>query len=166
MSYLLPTITSLNRQNAVPVRRSRTTRHEIDTVCTHREVRRFAGGRCPLCYRNSMRRYGRRVLERSRRPRRPAQAVPAVPVLPHLVPPRVPSYNSMPLSSFMGRLSIPLPGQKIYGCGSDSCSICMNTYEQDRQCQKLPCGHKFHVWCYQKWYIKKHNCPLCRMEFT
>lgn len=151
MSYLLPTISSLNRQGHVPLRR-RGPRNESDSsvVCRH-DVRRWGGGRCPICYRISIRNYGRNV----RRPRqrvvvrpRPEQRAPVV-----------------SLGDMIGRLAIDLPGSRVYGSAGDTCIICMSSYENDRVCQQLPCLHRFHTWCYQKWYIRKHDCPVCRRAY-
>jgi len=155
MVYTLPTITSLNRQNIVPIRRRLPPHEPPSSVCSHRRVRRFAGGRCPFCIRESMMSYGLRQRQRNRtRHRRP---VP--PSQPHV---RLPSLQ---MSNFYEKLLIDLPGIKVYGSAKDTCSICMNTYENDRSCQQLPCKHRFHSWCYQKWYLKKHDCPLCRAKF-
>lgn len=149
MVYILPTINSLNRQNTLSIRR-RLPRHEPpSSVCTHRRMHRFAGGRCPMCVRQSMLSYGLRQRERNRSRARP-------------VPVRLPSIRP---SDFFRRILTDLPGARVYGQGGDMCSICMNTYENDRSCQQLPCNHRFHTWCYQKWYLKKHNCPLCRATF-
>ena len=189
MSYLLPTITSLNRHNSVPVRRSRSSRYETESVCIHRETTGFRGGRCPWCYRNSIRNYGSRIRARSRRPPAP-RVVPLPPVvrprrqraIPIITRPPVPRGPIQTLSiprppspprGIRGpvvarpwRTQVTLPGQKIYGGGGDQCSICMATYDQDRECQHLPCDHKFHVKCFKKWYVRKNTCPLCRREFT
>lgn len=152
MVYTLPTLSSLGRQNNITIRRRFPRREPPSSVCTHNQVHRFAGGRCPVCIRQSMMFYGRRQRERNR-PRpgpRPSEPV------------RLPSLH---ISNFYAKLLIDLPGIKVYGRGGDTCSICMNTYENDRTCQQLPCNHRFHAWCYQKWYLKKHNCPLCRATF-
>jgi len=155
MTYNLPTLSSLNRQSGLPPIRRRMPRHESDAqaVCTH-DVRVFAGGRCPVCYRASIRNYGRLV--RRRRVRQPRTR--------HLPPIRIPrpppSPRSVPLATFN------LPGTKIYGSAGESCVICMNSYENDRVCQQLPCGHRFHTRCFSKWYLKKRNCPMCREVFN
>lgn len=136
MVYTLPTISSLN----VPIRRRFPHREPPSSVCSHRRVRRFAGG-----IRQSMMSYG--IQQRSRNRVRPRPSGPV----------RLPSLH---ISNFYEKLLIDLPGIKVYGRGGDTCSICMNTYENDRTCQQLPCNHRFHAWCYQKWYLKKHNCPI------
>lgn len=170
MTYNLPTLSSLNRQSGLPPIRRRMPRHESDAqaVCTH-DVRVFAGGRCPVCYRASIRNYGRLVRRRGvRQPRtrpaaRPVVAPPLPPSRTRLPPIRIPrpppSPRSVPLASFN------LPGTKIYGSAGESCIICMNSYESDRVCQQLPCGHRFHTRCFSKWYLKKRNCPMCREVF-
>lgn len=152
MVYTLPTISSLNRQNNIPIRRRLPNHEPPSSVCSHRRVRRFAGGRCPICVRQTMMSYGRRQRNRNR-------------VRPRPRPPELVSLPPIHISNFYEKLLIDLPGIKVYGKGGDTCSICMNTYENDRSCQQLPCNHRFHTWCYQKWYLKKHDCPLCRATF-
>ena len=52
--------------------------------------------------------------------------------------------------------------------GSDSeCSICIEGYEYGEQLELLPCGHFYHVSCYEKWdHVsltgKTTTCPICR----
>lgn len=196
MSYLLPTITSLNRHNSVPVRRSRSSRYETDSVCIHREPTGPSSGRCPWCYRNSIRTYGSRIRAQRRRniprvvplpPLRPAVRRTAIPIItrppiriiarPSIPrgpiqtisiprPPSPPRVIRRQVVARPWRVQLTLPGHKIYGGGGDQCSICMATYDQDRECQHLPCDHKFHVKCFKKWYVRKNTCPLCRREFT
>lgn len=150
MVYNLPTITSLNRQNVLPIRRRTTPRHEPpSSVCSHRRLRRFTGERCPMCVRQAMMEYGRIQRRRNTNRQRSTRT-------------RLPPIDP---TTFFSKLTIDLPGTKVYGRGADTCSICMNTYEKDRVCQQLPCSHRFHAWCYQKWYLKKHDCPLCRATF-
>jgi hypothetical protein len=160
MTYNLPTLSSLNRQNGLPPIRRRMPRRESDAqaVCTH-DVRVFAGGRCPVCYRASIRNYGRMV--RRRGVQQPRVRPPPHIRLPQIRIPRPPpTPRSTPIATLV------LPGSKIYGSAGESCIICMNSYESDRVCQQLPCGHRFHTWCFSKWYIKKRNCPLCREVFN
>ena len=154
------------------------------SVCTHRLPR--YGGRCPVCYRNSIQDYGRAVRRAVNRPRRPAAAMAAVrtitlPPITVFAPsppltrrtrpaPRVtigstsePRYQS---SNFLSNLGLRLPGRCILKEDIHKvCSICMNTYETDKNCQMLPCKHEFHAWCVQKWFMMKRSCPLCRREY-
>ena len=162
MTYNLPTISSMRRQAVVAPMRRRPPRYEsdADAGCGHRG-RRFAGGRCAVCYRQSIQNYGRLVrrrgLNQPRRPppRRPAPPPPLrLPRIPHVVRPVTP--RSVPLSVLV------LPGTRVYGSAGDFCVICMSSYENDRVCQQLPCNHRFHTKCFSKWYLKKRNCPMCR----
>ncbi|XP_011406651.1 PREDICTED: E3 ubiquitin-protein ligase RLIM-like [Amphimedon queenslandica] len=44
---------------------------------------------------------------------------------------------------------------------SRSCSICFDEYVQDQQLRVLPCFHKFHRHCIEKWLSEKPTCPVC-----
>ena len=53
------------------------------------------------------------------------------------------------------------------------CSICLDDFEKDDKCIKLPCKedpHYFHSGCdtcsgIKEWLKRKNNCPMCRTEF-
>jgi len=155
------------------------------SVCTHRLS--HYGGRCPVCYRNSMREYSRNIQQAVNRPRRPAATSVAVALPPITVfaPPLArPVHRTRPAprvniggastttepryqpSNFLSNLGLRLPGRCILKEDIQKvCSICMNNYETDKNCQILPCKHAFHAWCVQKWFMMKRNCPLCRKEY-
>ena len=47
----------------------------------------------------------------------------------------------------------------------ESCSICMDTYEEGDAYRVLPCGHRFHIECVDKWLRSTSLCcPLCNHD--
>merc|ERR1712187_570210 len=42
-----------------------------------------------------------------------------------------------------------------------SCSICLGDFEEGELLRELPCGHKFHGQCVDKWLEHHRTCPLC-----
>ena len=49
--------------------------------------------------------------------------------------------------------------------GTEPCSICMEPMTQ-RNSKELPCGHRFHKKCINKWKNEgNRTCPLCREPF-
>jgi hypothetical protein len=42
------------------------------------------------------------------------------------------------------------------------CSICLEKLIDDDIELELPCKHRFHVYCIQRWAGINKNCPLCR----
>jgi hypothetical protein len=45
------------------------------------------------------------------------------------------------------------------------CSICLEKLIDDDIEIELPCKHRFHIYCIQKWVGINKNCPLCRKTF-
>ena len=49
------------------------------------------------------------------------------------------------------------------------CSICMEDVISRQEMKTLPCGHKFHSGCMDKWSNSSQNnshlCPLCRQQW-
>lgn len=50
------------------------------------------------------------------------------------------------------------------GGASKDCSICMDAFEAGDAVRSLPCLHRFHVACVDRW-LTQHNasCPVCKM---
>jgi len=43
-----------------------------------------------------------------------------------------------------------------------SCAVCLGNYESSAKLRLLPCGHRFHHECVDRWLIKQsRTCPLC-----
>ncbi|KAG2297989.1 hypothetical protein Bca52824_034462 [Brassica carinata] len=43
------------------------------------------------------------------------------------------------------------------------CSVCLSTFEEDSDVNRLKCGHLFHKTCLEKWIdFRNVTCPLCR----
>tara|TARA_B110001454_G_scaffold218616_1_gene247163 strand:+ start:492 stop:1550 length:1059 start_codon:yes stop_codon:yes gene_type:complete len=45
------------------------------------------------------------------------------------------------------------------------CSICLEKLIDDDIEIELPCKHRFHIYCIQRWVDINKNCPLCRKTF-
>ena len=46
------------------------------------------------------------------------------------------------------------------------CSVCLEDFQLDEQCRKLPCAHIFHETCILPWLELHGTCPICRDTFT
>ena len=44
----------------------------------------------------------------------------------------------------------------------DTCSICLENYNEKDLCRVLDCGHVFHQKCCDDWLKTKDTCPYCR----
>ncbi len=164
MTFYLPTISSLNRQINITLRPPRE-RREISQTCPHADVYNFGSGRCPICYRQRIQSYGRRIRRSARHlPPRIHIPRPPLPILRRPRPPQ-PARNNFLLRTGI-RPQRPLPGKCVDMKHKELvCSICYCNYNSNMDCQVLPCNHKFHSTCLKKWFTKKQNCPLCRRQY-
>jgi len=46
----------------------------------------------------------------------------------------------------------------------ESCTICIADYKQGDKIKTLPCMHKFHKDCIDKWLGLKSECPMCKYD--
>jgi hypothetical protein len=45
-----------------------------------------------------------------------------------------------------------------------SCRICLSDYEEGEVLRTLPCFHRFHEGCIDKWLQRDNKCPICKTE--
>eukprot|EP01083_Nonionella_stella_P025958 71478_1 len=46
------------------------------------------------------------------------------------------------------------------------CSVCITDYKEGDEMRILPCDHRFHKDCVDRWLRQKKQCPLCRHDVT
>jgi len=52
-------------------------------------------------------------------------------------------------------------------CPADtSCVVCCETIEEGDNVRVLPCLHRFHVSCVDKWLVRSRTCPVCKQDIT
>lgn len=44
------------------------------------------------------------------------------------------------------------------------CCICLSAYEDETELRELPCRHRFHCTCIDKWLYINATCPLCKLN--
>lgn len=44
------------------------------------------------------------------------------------------------------------------------CPICLDTTLNKDNILLNECGHIFHIECFKLWYLKRHDCPICRCD--
>jgi hypothetical protein len=45
------------------------------------------------------------------------------------------------------------------------CAICMSGYEDNDLLRELPCSHRYHVLCIDRWLHDHDVCPMCKQNF-
>lgn len=49
---------------------------------------------------------------------------------------------------------------------SETCSICLEEFQDNPIIRLLPCNHYFHVECIDPWLISHGTCPLCKSNIV
>jgi len=44
------------------------------------------------------------------------------------------------------------------------CSICLMEYKEGETVKSLPCTHRFHSECIDKWLESHNTCPVCKIQ--
>mmetsp|Transcript_11885 Transcript_11885/g.19857 ORF Transcript_11885/g.19857 Transcript_11885/m.19857 type:complete len:421 (-) Transcript_11885:1309-2571(-) len=52
------------------------------------------------------------------------------------------------------------------GLTSNSCSICLETYDPGDSIRTLPCLHQYHVECVDNWLKRNDTCPICKHSLS
>jgi hypothetical protein len=83
--------------------------------------------------------------------------------------------NQLPVDAYKGKpKSRPVSKTKSSqknskDCGSefssnDTCPICIGDYKIGEKMKTLPCMHRFHNDCVDKWLSMKSDCPVCKYD--
>ena len=48
----------------------------------------------------------------------------------------------------------------------DSCTICLDDFDNNDKLLKLKCSHIYHEKCIKTWFKNKSNCPNCNSSFS
>ena len=47
---------------------------------------------------------------------------------------------------------------------AESCSVCLDDYNEGDKLRVLPCGHRFHSSCIDRWLESNRACPICKKD--
>jgi E3 ubiquitin-protein ligase SDIR1 len=47
---------------------------------------------------------------------------------------------------------------------SKECVICMEPFCEGDVLRTLPCLHRFHVGCIDRWFAQQGSCPICKLR--
>jgi hypothetical protein len=74
------------------------------------------------------------------------------------------STASKATTSIKGSTKKPAPPVNDDPSSNDSCAICIVDYKHGDKLRTLPCMHKFHKECIDKWLLVKSECCLCKYD--
>jgi hypothetical protein len=46
------------------------------------------------------------------------------------------------------------------------CCVCLEQFKQGEQLRILPCMHRYHCACIDRWLAQSAACPVCKHEIT
>lgn len=58
--------------------------------------------------------------------------------------------------------ALPIIKYKPSKDGDKQCKICFNDFGKNEDVRLLPCLHRFHPECIDKWLRQQFKCPICR----
>jgi Ring finger domain len=60
---------------------------------------------------------------------------------------------------------IRIPIQRVSE-NDGQCSVCLEVFKDIDKARLMPCGHKYHLLCIDKWLMQHTSCPLCKADFN
>lgn len=83
-------------------------------------------------------------------------------------PRREPQPPALPKPTGALQQDIDMLGQETFGEAEDadsrdapSCAVCLSDFANGDTLRSLPCRHRFHKHCIDKWLVRNKVCPLC-----
>jgi hypothetical protein len=58
---------------------------------------------------------------------------------------------------------VPSPS-KAAACTPQRCMVCLEEPQAGEVLRSLPCHHKYHKHCIDKWLVIKATCPICQRD--
>ena len=70
--------------------------------------------------------------------------------------------NRCPSRTLADRDDLLRPSRQPLGPQQQTCSICLERYEEGETVRTIPCFHTFHAKCIDPWLATKSLCPVCK----
>lgn len=55
-------------------------------------------------------------------------------------------------------------GSGLEPCPDDSCMICLEPFRRGEELRLLPCMHRYHRQCVDRWLARSQACPMCKHD--
>lgn len=52
------------------------------------------------------------------------------------------------------------------GCDEGKCMVCQDSFQEGNSLRILPCLHRYHVQCIDRWLGQDTHCPVCKHDVT
>jgi len=56
------------------------------------------------------------------------------------------------------------PSQNSQGATEEYCNICRDVFQKGEQLRILPCFHRYHAACVDRWLMQSRTCPTCKHD--
>jgi len=50
--------------------------------------------------------------------------------------------------------------------GLGECIICYEDMKPNTNISLILCGHSYHAWCLNSWFLKRPVCPICQVKLN
>lgn len=72
--------------------------------------------------------------------------------------------SRLPIYQYQAKADSRVDEPPVKDFNMHSCSICIESFQDDESIKILPCFHQFHSKCVDDWLLRKSICPVCKFD--
>ena len=77
-----------------------------------------------------------------------------------------PARRRRPAAESLAALLVTLPSAPLDDDLADDCHVCLQPMRAGEDARALPCIHRFHRECIDRWLAVKRVCPSCKFDVS